>query len=128
MEKLNTRREKGGKHSDHIYQPEALAPAIRRRAALDLHFERPSDRARNEIIMTSVPELNLSSEEVAELVHLTGAEEPKNKGIPFTASDLIDRLFPEALQEAYSQKQKLKAQDLLNHARKLEPTPRVGRI
>ena len=78
-------------------RPEALDPAIRRRAALDLHFERPGDNIRAQILLTSVPELRLGEEVVTELVRLTGPSESKNKGLPFTASDLTDRLLPAAL-------------------------------
>jgi AAA+ superfamily predicted ATPase len=53
-------------------RPEALDPAIRRRAALKLTFERPSDIARAEIFQTSIPELYLNKNQVEELVKLTG--------------------------------------------------------
>jgi AAA+ superfamily predicted ATPase len=107
-------------------RPYALDPAIRRRAALDLNFLRPNDEVRAELIKTSVPELSLTSEQLAELVRLTGEQEPKNKGIQFTSSDITDRLLPSALREAYTQDRPLRFEDVLEHARRLEPSPRMG--
>ncbi len=104
-------------------RPEALDPAIRRRAALDLHLARPGDNIRAQILLTSVPELVLEEAVVVELVRLTGPNEPKNKGVPFTASDLTDRLLPAALRCAYSERRALEVPDLIEQAQMLEPTP-----
>jgi AAA+ superfamily predicted ATPase len=104
-------------------RPEALDPAIRRRAALDLHFARPGDDIRAQILLTSVPELRLGEAAVVELVRLTGPNEPKNKGLPFTASDLTDQLLPAALRRAYSERRALEVRDLIEQAQMLEPTP-----
>jgi len=103
-------------------RPESLDPAIRRRAALDLHFERPGDLVRAQIILTSVPELRIEKETIAELVRLTGPDEPKNKKMSFTASDITDRLLCAALHRAYSERRALEVSDLLEQARLLEPT------
>src|SRR6266702_5262836 len=97
-------------------RPDALDPAVRRRAALDLHFERPGDEVRAQIILTSVPELKPGRTEIAELVRLTGPDEPKNKNVPFTASDLTDRLLPAALRSAYSERRALDVRDLIEQA------------
>jgi AAA+ superfamily predicted ATPase len=107
-------------------RPEALDPAVRRRAALDLRFERPDDRVRAEIIKSSVPELSLSNGQIDELVRLTGAGDPKNSGTGFTASDLTDRLLPSALRAAYTANRPLGAEDLTEQARLIEATPPFG--
>ena len=60
-----------------------MDPAIRRRAALRLTFERPNDKARAEIFQTSIPELRLNKNQIEELVKLTGELEQKNEGIPY---------------------------------------------
>lgn len=109
-------------------RPDALDPAIRRRAALNLSFPRPNDEVRAEIIKTSLPELSLKPAQVAELVRLTGEQEPKNRGIPFTSSDITDRLLTAALREAYTHNRALRYEDILNQARNLEPSPRMGTI
>jgi AAA+ superfamily predicted ATPase len=109
-------------------RPDALDPAIRRRAALALFFERPADEVRADIIRRYLPELEWTEEQIAKLVHLTGSQEPKNKGISFTASDLTNRLFMGALREAFSQQRELKVEDLLQQAGHLMPTPKMGTI
>ena len=109
-------------------RPDALDPAIRRRAALDLFFERPADEVRADIIRRYLPELEWTEEKIAKLVHLTGSQEPKNEGISFTASDLTNRLFMGALREAFSQQRELKVEDLLQQADYLMPTPKMGTI
>ena len=81
---------------------------------------------RAEIIRYSLPELDLTKECLNQLVSLTGAEEPKNEGIEFTASDLTNRLFMGALREAYSQNRELAVGDLLDQAGRLLPSPRIG--
>ncbi len=107
-------------------RPDALDPAIKRRAALSLNFPRPNDEVRAEIIRTSVPELSLKPAQIAELVKLTSEREPKNKGIQFTSSDITDRLLPSALREAYTHDRALRFEDILEQARRLEPSPRMG--
>jgi AAA+ superfamily predicted ATPase len=107
-------------------RPDALDPAVRRRAALRLTFERPNDRARAELFKTSVPELHLKQNQLEELVRLTGEREEKNDGVPFTASDITDRLLPGALREAYSADRELRYEDLLEQALRIKPTPRMG--
>lgn len=107
-------------------RPGALDPAIRRRAALSLFFERPDDETRAEIIKKSVPELNLTKEQLDELVSLTGKNGPNNQSIQFTASDITERLLTGALREAYTQDRKLTPEDLIAQARKIKPTPPMG--
>jgi AAA+ superfamily predicted ATPase len=107
-------------------RPDALDAAIRRRAALKLTFQRPNAAVRSEIIKTSVPELSLSSAQISELVRLTGEQEPKNKTIPFTSSDITDRLLTAALSEAYEEDRPLRYEDILKHAKSLDPSPRMG--
>jgi AAA+ superfamily predicted ATPase len=107
-------------------RPDALDPAIRRRAALSLSFPRPSDAVRAEIIRTSLPELTLKADQIAELVRLTGTQEPKNRGIAFTSSDITDRLLAAALYQAYTHDRALGYQDVVEQARTLQPSPPMG--
>jgi SpoVK/Ycf46/Vps4 family AAA+-type ATPase len=107
-------------------RPDALDPAIRRRASLTLSFPRPNDEVRAEIIKTSLPELSLKPAQVSELVRLTGEQEAKNRGVPFTSSDITDRLLTAALREAYTHDRALRYEDILEQARTLEPSPRMG--
>jgi AAA+ superfamily predicted ATPase len=106
-------------------RPAALDPAVRRRAALTLCFERPSDAVRAEILQSAVPELKLAPPILDELVRLTGPRGSDGK-VPFTASDLTDRLLPAALRIAYAADRPLTAEDLLSQARSMAATPPFG--
>lgn len=108
-------------------RPDALDPAVRRRAALQLTFGRPGDDVRAEIIRRFVPELRLTERQVDELVHLTGAAAKKHHGATFTASDITDRLLPGALREAYSVGRALTAADLVAQAKAVQPSPVFGK-
>jgi AAA+ superfamily predicted ATPase len=107
-------------------RPDALDPAVRRRAALDLHFQRPADTVRGQLIYSALPELQLDAAVVKKLVALTGADEPKNGKIAFTASDITDRLIPAAIRKAYQNKRALQATDLVEQAREMQPSPGWG--
>lgn len=107
-------------------RPEALDPAVHRRAALRLTFGRPNDEVRAAILRQSLPELRLSDKNVQELVRLTGPAAKKNTGVGFTASDITDRLLPSALREAYSQRRPITAEDLIALASEMLPSPRMG--
>ena len=104
-------------------RPEALDPAVRRRSALRLSFARPSDVARAELFRTSLPELDLTERQVKDLVALTGRDAAKKHGAIFTASDITDRLVPAAVRDAYAANRPLSADDLIGHAKVIEPTP-----
>lgn len=107
-------------------RPEALDPAIRRRVALDLHFDRPDDEMRAQLFRSVLPELNLAETDVRQLVGLTGAKASKNGQTPFTASDITDRLIPAALRRAYQEQRGLGASDLTDEAANMRPSPRWG--
>lgn len=104
-------------------RPDALDPAIRRRAALRLSFTRPDDHTRAELFRQSTPEVELTAKQIRELVATTGVEAQKKYGATFTSSDITDRVVPAALREAYAAGRPLSAADIIQHARDLEPTP-----
>lgn len=104
-------------------RPDALDPAIRRRSALRLSFGRPGDEMLSSLFRESLPELSLSGHNLKTLVALTGHDAKKKYGATFTASDITDRLIPAALKDAYSADRPLNAEDLLRHAKGMEPTP-----
>jgi AAA+ superfamily predicted ATPase len=104
-------------------RPDALDPAIRRRAALRLSFRRPDDNQRSELFRRSVPELDLSEKTLRELVTATGHDAQKKNGATFTWSDITDRLVSAAMRDAYDAGRPLTAADIVGHAREMEPTP-----
>ena len=108
-------------------RPDALDPAIRRRAALQLTFGRPGDDVRAEIFRRFVPELRMSERQIGELVQFTGAEAKKKHGTTFTSSDITDRLLPGALREAYTAGRPLAVSDLIAQAKAVQPSPVFGK-
>lgn len=104
-------------------RPDALDPAVRRRAALRLTFGRPNDEVRAELFRRALPELSLPARTITELVSLTGRDGRYKSSASFTASDITDRLLPAALRDAYAQKRRLTAEDLVCHAKTMLPTP-----
>ena len=101
----------------------ALDPAVRRRAALDLAFDRPGDDARRSILTDRLPELALDATQLADLVRRTGPDGDDNGNVGFTASDVADRLLGNAVRAAYAEDAPLTYEALAEAARRLDPTP-----
>jgi len=77
---------------------DALDPAIRRRAAAEFDFPRPNDAQRAAVFDMIFDGVNLTHQQIAELVALTG---PNGRGYGHTYSDLVDRILPGACLAAY---------------------------
>ena len=78
---------------------EALDPAVQRRAAEILKFERPKEEQRRFVLESKLGDLGFGSQDIEALVAATG---PRN-GVPygFAYSDLIQRLIPAIVLDAY---------------------------
>ena len=98
----------------------ALDPAVRRRAADILRFERPDDRQRSEVLSKALVPLEFSSSQVEELVAATGPVGERAYG--FTFSDLVQRLLPALVLDAYPSRP-LEASRALEIASSMTPTP-----
>ncbi len=98
----------------------ALDPAVRRRAADILVFERPDDVKRNAVLAKPLEELGLSKAQIGTLVTITGAHKPREYG--FTFSDLTQRLLPAIVLDAYPDKA-INVARALEIARAMAPTP-----
>ncbi len=78
---------------------QALDPAVRRRAAELLIFDRPNDEARRELLGRRLKAVGFAPEDVVALADATG---PRAGGEPgFTYSDLLQRLIPRIVLDAY---------------------------
>ncbi|MCL6729255.1 AAA family ATPase [Sphingomonas hankyongi] len=77
---------------------EALDPAVKRRAAEILTFERPNDEKRKLLLGPKLAELGFSDAEIDRVVAATG---PRNGTYGFTYSDLAQRLIPAMVLDAY---------------------------
>ncbi|GGA40785.1 AAA family ATPase [Dyella nitratireducens] len=99
----------------------ALDPAVRRRAADILAFERPNDAQREHVLTDRLGNLGFSSTDVKRLVQVTGHDRPEQIG--FTFSDLTQRLIPAIVLDAFPHRQ-VTATRALEIARTMAPTPR----
>ena len=97
---------------------EALDPAVKRRAAEILSFERPNDERRREVLGPKLEELGFKPEEIEAIVAATG---PRNGSYGFTYSDLIQRLIPAIVLDAYPESAILPARAIAI-AEEMEPT------
>ena len=77
----------------------ALDPAVKRRAADILTFERPKDMQRRTVLAGRFEQLGFSRAQVEELVAATGPT--ANQPYGFTFSDLTQRLLPAIVLDAY---------------------------
>jgi AAA+ superfamily predicted ATPase len=80
-------------------RPNALDPAIRRRAAEIIYFNRPGEESRQLVLQTPLTELGLDKQAIQKIVALTGPHEDREFG--FTFSDLVQRLIPSIILDAY---------------------------
>lgn len=97
----------------------ALDPAIKRRAADIITFERPTDEHRRSILGRALIQLGFSDEQIEVLVKITGA----NGARPgFTYSDLTQRYLPKVLIDAYPD-QPIRFERAQAIAQSMAPTP-----
>jgi SpoVK/Ycf46/Vps4 family AAA+-type ATPase len=96
---------------------EVLDPAVVRRAALSLRFERPREGARREVFRRLLHGTKFTEEELTELVALSERE------IPYTFSDLTNRIGRVALRRAWKANKAYGATVLLEVIATVEPSP-----
>ncbi|WP_137391930.1 AAA family ATPase [Rhodoligotrophos defluvii] len=98
----------------------ALDPAVRRRAADILTFQRPDETQRRAVLGPALKQLGFSQPQIDAVVAATGAR--KEGGYGFTFSDLTQRLLPNIVLDAYPT-QTVTAARALEIARRMAPTP-----
>ena len=98
----------------------ALDPAIKRRSAEILKFERPNETQRLLALETPLKELGFSKDEIAQVVAVTGASQGKSYG--YTYSDLMQRVIPSLVLSSYPDKAVNPAQSL-ELIKSIVPTP-----
>ena len=97
----------------------ALDPAVKRRAAEILGFERPNDEQRHAVISGALHALGLSARQIEDLVIATGK---RGEHYGYTFSDLTQRLLPAIVLDAYPSRS-VEATRALEIAKKMQPTP-----
>lgn len=83
-------------------RPGALDPAVKRRAAEVFYFKRPNEDQRYKVLEAPLKELGVGENDIKRLVELTGATDGRDYG--FTYSDLLQRLIPTIILNAYPSK------------------------
>jgi AAA+ superfamily predicted ATPase len=98
----------------------ALDPAVRRRAAEVLQFERPDPEQRREVLRRTLSEISFRDAEIEALVVATGPQGDRAYGVTF--SDLTQRLLPAMVLDAYPSRP-LTAARAIEIASAMTPTP-----
>lgn len=99
---------------------DAIDPAIRRRSADIIKFERPNEEQRKYVLELNLKPLGFSDQQIDELVEATG---PKNKdSIGYSFSDITQRLLPAIIFESYPSRS-INTIDAINIAKRIIPTP-----
>ena len=98
---------------------ESLDPAVKRRAADLLLFDRPDADRRRQLLAPRLAELGFTAADIDAIVAATG---PRNGGPGFTYSDLTQRLIPGLVLDAYPHRA-IEPERALAVASEMQPTP-----
>ncbi|MXX34908.1 MAG: AAA family ATPase [Gemmatimonadetes bacterium] len=79
-------------------RPDAIDPAVRRRAAEVFRFERPTAEQRRAVLIAHLGDLGFEDSELDQIADATGRNEQRHYGA--TYSDLVQRLLPSVLLDA----------------------------
>lgn len=100
---------------------EVLDPAVRRRAALQLTFERPSDAARAVVFQRILKGTAVDEKDIQGLVKMTASK------VPYTYSDLTDRIARTALRRAWKLDKPFGLDVIKSAIADIEPSPPMER-
>lgn len=98
-----------------------LDPAVKRRAADILEFHRPNDEQRKSVLNIPLKELGFNDKDIEAIVKATGPRKGK-VDYGFTYSDLMQRLLPTIVLEAYPDKAVV-PEKAIKIAKRVMPTP-----
>ncbi len=101
-------------------RPDAIDPAVRRRAAAVFFLDRPNDDQRAALLTQLLDGVKVTKRELDAMVAATGATKARDYG--FTYSDIRQRLVPEAVLEAMRIDAPLTAGSVVAKATEIEPT------
>lgn len=105
-------------------RPDALDPAVTRRAASTVVFERPSDEQRRALLTVLLNDSDVSADQLEKLVSLTGGGDGRPYGC--TYSDIRQRLIPDGVMDAVARDVPLTGDRLIELAEDFEPTRPFG--
>lgn len=98
---------------------ESLDPAVRRRAAELLVFDRPDEERRRQLLGPRLAEVGFEANQIDAIVAATG---PNGNRPGFTYSDLTQRLLPGIVLDAYPDRA-IEPERAIAIARDMKPTP-----
>lgn len=98
----------------------ALDPAVKRRAADILSFDRPGDEQRRIVLAKPFEELGFNQSQIEAIINATGPSDTAGYG--FTFSDLTQRLLPSIILDAYPANS-VNASRAIEIAQQMKPTP-----
>ena len=101
-------------------RPDAIDPAVRRRAAAVFFLERPGDAQREALFADLLTGMPSTPQELKALVDATGPTDSRDYG--FTYSDIRQRLVPEAVLRAMRDDVPLTMKAVLEKVRAVDPT------
>lgn len=99
---------------------QAIDPAIARRAAETIIFERPDENKRAALLQPALTEVGFSPDQIDTVTNMTGATNGRDYG--FTFSDLTQKLFHAIVMEAYPDKA-IDFARVISIIEKIKPTP-----
>lgn len=98
---------------------QAIDPAVKRRAAELLVFNRPDEKGRRQLLAARLAGLGFEPADVEDLVRATG---PRENNLPaFTYSDLTQRLIPTIVLDAFPEKA-IRPARAIEIAQQMKPT------
>lgn len=80
----------------------AIDPAVRRRAAVTLEFQRPNDIQRRSILERAFDGVGFTAKQLEQLVEATGPQSKTSFGVTF--SDLVQRFVPQVILACFPEK------------------------
>lgn len=100
----------------------SLDPAIKRRAADIIKFERPNESQQITVVAEPLEELGFSSKQIKELISTMNDEFTTNLGYSYSFSDLMQRVLPSIVLDAYPDKP-VRFEQALAIMKLIAPTP-----
>jgi AAA+ superfamily predicted ATPase len=105
-------------------RPEAIDPAVARRAAHIFRFERPGAEECRDVLMAAFDGIGVSNDDIESVARLLGPTESRTFGV--TYSDLRQRYVPDAVLDAYGRNSPIDGSRLVELAASFVPTRPFG--
>lgn len=105
-------------------RPDALDPAVARRAAHVFALSRPNEEQRGEVLSEALGDAEIDATTIERIARLLGPTDDRDYGA--TYSDLRQRFVPDAVLDAYERSAPITAERLVHLATSFSPTRPFG--